>query len=384
MKSGFVAIAILVLPAAPLLALAAPDFHVILDDVDSDDAFLLAPRQVEIGPDGNVWVLDAGDSYFKVFTPQGRFVRKLGGQGEGPGRLQRTDGATFGFTPEDELFFAEFFGGHNWLTVMTLEGDLVRTVTPDLQVFHGVSGAVALPGGRFLLEIQLDSRTEPLRDNWLYFTPHILAPMDADGTLGPEIVRTEYASNISTSPNGGTSTLPFRPAFAWAIDKDGRILWSDGLSTEIKAFGADGKPAEPLQTDLPTPRPVTSGELQAWQRKRAEFMLERNASWWDRFGRSIEDYDEASTPHPVLDALSITPAGHLLCAVQDEETAIYHLLDAEGHAMHTETIPVWGLTLGDGLAAWLGFDPDGQAWVNIASRPADEVETLRRIAELAD
>lgn len=371
----------LLLLAGP--ALAGSDFHVLLDDTDSDDAFLLAPRQVEIGPDGNVWVLDAGDSYFKVFTPKGRFLRRMGGQGEGPGRLQRTDGATFGFTPEGEMFFAEFYGGHNWLTVMTLEGDLVRTVTPDLQVFHGVSGAVALPGGRYLLEIQLDSRTEPLRDNWLYFTPHILVPMNTGGALGPEIVRTEYASMISTSPGGGTSNLPFTPVFAWAVDQDGRILWSDGLSTEIQVFDADGKPIDPLQTDLPAPRPVTSEELQAWQRARAEFMLERNASWWERFGRSIEDYDEAATPHPVLDALSITPAGRLLCAVRDDETAVYHLLDSGGHEVHTESIPVWGLTLGDGMVAWLGYDADGQARVNIASRPDDEVETLRRVAELA-
>ena len=44
---------------------------------------LLHPTQLEVGPDGRVYVMDYGDMRLRVFTPDGQLQRIIG-QGEGP------------------------------------------------------------------------------------------------------------------------------------------------------------------------------------------------------------------------------------------------------------------------------------------------------------
>jgi hypothetical protein len=58
-------------------------------DVDGD---LLFGRisEVEVGPDGNVYVLDRGEAGVRVFTPEGEPLRSIGRRGEGPGEFRIT------------------------------------------------------------------------------------------------------------------------------------------------------------------------------------------------------------------------------------------------------------------------------------------------------
>ena len=48
---------------------------------------LLASFDSAIGPDGNLWVIDACNNRFQIFDPAGTFVRTWGGPGTGPGQF---------------------------------------------------------------------------------------------------------------------------------------------------------------------------------------------------------------------------------------------------------------------------------------------------------
>ncbi len=48
---------------------------------DEGDSMLIYPQQVEEGPDGNIYVYDLADAFIKVYSPEGKFLRKIGGKG---------------------------------------------------------------------------------------------------------------------------------------------------------------------------------------------------------------------------------------------------------------------------------------------------------------
>ncbi|MHB8173909.1 MAG: NHL repeat-containing protein, partial [Nitrospirota bacterium] len=50
---------------------------------------LFSPTDVTLGPDGNVYVSDTGDSMIQIFKPGGAFVRTIGGYGTKPGKFEK-------------------------------------------------------------------------------------------------------------------------------------------------------------------------------------------------------------------------------------------------------------------------------------------------------
>lgn len=369
------------------LTSAAPTYaevHLILGGEDEEESLLLMPSQVAEGPDGNLYVFDAGDSLIKVFTPTGEHLRDLAGSGEGPGEIQRADGATFGFTPEGLLYFTEFFRGHRWLTLLQLDGTLVNTISPQLQVAFGVQGAVPLPDGRFLVQIAYGTKAEAEGDIYLYRMPQTLTVMDDQGVLGPEILRTDHIRLISTSPNGGDTTLPYLPSFTWVCAPTGRIVWSDGLSPQLRVFDLEGRALDPLVTPLPPAGEVTRDDLKRWQKSREEMMMDLDPAWWQRFGRAVNSYDKALYPRPVISNLDVTPAGNLLVLVTgrpgpDEKTVPYWLLDSEGKLIQQCRAPVRQLGVSEHFLLFFTEHEDGHQLVHALVREQDEAAALAQL-----
>lgn len=57
-------------------------------DFGSPDATFVDVADVAAGPSGEVYVLDTGDKAVKVYSQAGRFIRRFGRQGGGPGEFQ--------------------------------------------------------------------------------------------------------------------------------------------------------------------------------------------------------------------------------------------------------------------------------------------------------
>ena len=369
--------AILTIPLANT-ALAQP--HLILGgEEEENDAMLLRPWQIEEGPDGNLYVLDGGDSCIKVYSPDGDYLRKLAGPGEGPGEFQRTDGATFGFTTNGNVFFTEFFGGHRWITIMDLNGDLIQTLAPQLQVNYGIKEATSLDGGGFLVQIAYDSDAYPVSSYYLYNMPQSLVRMDSLGAIVTEIVQTEHPMMISYTPNGGTSSLPFTPLFTWIARPNDSIVWSDGMNPLLTVLDYSGQTVQEIDTKLPPPEKVTDELLKSWKKDRKEFLLSRNPTWWNRFGRVIEDYDKPLLDQPVLRRISAAPAGHLLLEGpwnSDTEQRTYWLFDQLGTILSTVSTDVSSLHISANYLLYFSANEDGSAAVNAVKWEGNVGEVL--------
>ena len=377
----FAGILILVSPA-----LAAPPEPLVLGGDDSAEVLLLVPRQVEEGPDANLYVLDQGDATIKVYSPAGEFLRQLAGEGEGPGLIRRADGATIGFRPDGTLYITEIFGGHRWLTILAPDGDLVDTLHLDLAADFGVEAAAPLTGGGFLVQIAYGPTPRPSGDYYLYDLPQALVRLDDQGAVLTEIVRTDNAQMISFSPNGGTSNLPFTPTFAWAVQPDSTIVWSDGMSPVLQVYDQTGKLVRDLATGLPAAEKVSEAELETWQRNRREQILDRNPDWWQRFGRVVEAYDHPLYDKPIFSSLSVTPAGHLLAEGSwqpGEEEITYWLLAPDGEVLATVAARAAKLHLSAHYVLYLTADDEGTPLVHVLPRPQDDPAALAMAAAAA-
>lgn len=379
-----VALLAILLHFAP--AVIADQSHVILGGEDEGEGMVFYPRQVEEGPDGNLYVLDSGDSFIKVFSPTGEYLHKIAGPGEGPGEFQRIDGATFGFMGEDQLFFTEFIGGHHWITIMKLNGDLVRVLSPQLDVVFGVEAAKPLEDGGFLLQLWYNSRPRAKGDYYLYDTPQSLTRVDSLGVIVSEVVRTDATQLISYSPNGGTTNLPWTPVFAWAVTDKNEVIWSDGMDPRMRVFNFAGQPVREMETPLPTPVEVSKKDLQEWQEYREELMKSRNPVWWDRFGRVVEEYDEPIYDKPILRRISITPDGNLLVegpSYSDSGGSKYWLLDERGEELNSVTVSAWAMHLSDHHLLFFTEGEEGSTLIHAVERPVDETEALAKFHEVA-
>jgi sugar lactone lactonase YvrE len=59
---------------------------------DAEPGGFWGPRDVVVGPDGNVYVTDTGNKRVQVFDPNGQFLRAIGGEGSGPGQFREPVG----------------------------------------------------------------------------------------------------------------------------------------------------------------------------------------------------------------------------------------------------------------------------------------------------
>lgn len=96
------------------------------DDAPENAAFM-SLGGLAVAPSGHVYVLDAGDRSIRVFDSTGRFVRRFGRQGGGPGEFQSPVGIWV-----DTLVGVSDMAQHR-MSWFTLEGRHVRTeATPML------------------------------------------------------------------------------------------------------------------------------------------------------------------------------------------------------------------------------------------------------------
>jgi hypothetical protein len=84
--------------------------------------------QVQVGPDGNVWVAEAQDLELRVYTPEGERLRSMGRRGEGPGEFERSLDR-FGFVGDTVWTWEEW---PRRLGLFTLEGRVLATVRVEL------------------------------------------------------------------------------------------------------------------------------------------------------------------------------------------------------------------------------------------------------------
>jgi hypothetical protein len=314
---------------------------------------LAMPQSFLEGPDRNIYVYDLGNVCIKVFSPNGRWIRNIGRPGQGPGEIQRAEGVRFGFVG-DRLFLTEYFGGHPWISFFSLHGELVSTLRIDIPRQFGVTEAVPLPNGEFLLGIDFPGDIEKRRDFYLYKTPHTIARLGRDGHLVNVVLEEDRFNRISLSPSGADVELPFLPWRSWTLLR-GRIIYCDGLSVDWPIYDLSGKKTGSLATELPAPEKVTKSDLSKWRLEFREMMSQKAStwSWYQRFGGVTDKYTKSIYPNkPIIRSIRRTPEGNILVSGLWDETnrdSRYWLLSENGKILAQIKSPIRRLSIGPTL-----------------------------------
>jgi hypothetical protein len=342
------------------------------------------PGGILEGPDGNIYIYDESDAFIKVYSPKGEFVRKLAGEGQGPGEIQRRDSVSFGFTPDGKLFFTEYFRGHRWITYLKLNGELDKVLKIDLPGSFGIPDAVALADGGFLAEFHVLGEPVKQKGYFLYKSPIKLTRLNAEGKILAEIRNSENLTRISYRPDGADSPIPYVPSFAWCLDRQNRVLFSDGLSNTTEVYELGGKRLPDVQTQLPEPEKVRDKDLERWREERKQSVMERNPGWWHQSGSVIEKYTQSLYKFkPLIGGLAATPEGNILVSGSwdsEENSRDYWLLDGSGKIMAQLKASAGRISLSKNFVFVVTSDAEGNIRVSGLKRTGSDKDDFLKSA----
>jgi len=344
-----------------------------------EEGELVYPSQAEEGPDGNIYVYDMVDAYIKVYSPEGKYLRKMGGEGQGPGEIKRVEGVRFGFTADNKLYFTEFINGHRWITQMELSGELHKTIKLQISEVFGISRSYPLEAGGFLLQLAFFSEPEVKDDYFLYKSPRELVRIDSEGKIVSRLKKTRYVTRISYQSDGADSPVPFAPQFIWCPYEKGSVLFSEGLGPIIQIYDYEGNLLHEIKSPLPEPEKVTKKDLDQWRRRRKEEA--RDKDWYQRFGTVIEKYKKSIHElKPNLDGISLTPDGNILAAGEAQEGVEhmdYWLLDKKGKTLVQGRTSTTGLHITQNFIFYGIRDEDGSFQFYAKKRADSETQDLK-------
>jgi DNA-binding beta-propeller fold protein YncE len=121
----------------------------------SGEGQLTAPRNLALGPDGNIFVADSGNSRVQVFTPEGEFVNMWGSFGDSPGSFNEPWGIA---VDEEFVYVADTWNFR--LQKFTHDGELVAVLGQAGEPAEGETGGglffgprdiIILPDGNLLI-----------------------------------------------------------------------------------------------------------------------------------------------------------------------------------------------------------------------------------------
>jgi len=296
---------------------------------DFENGGLYVPFQVEEGPDGNIYVFDAKDKAIKVYSPQGKYLLRMGGAGEGPGEFKRL--GQFAFYDQDTILITEAMGGHRWITYLDLKGKLKKILKVDLRQDEGIDLVKKISGNRLIAEIGAYEIPRKMGSYWGIDFTSSLATIDEEGKI-KKILSQSYLFSIASVPDGAYKRVPFSPDDLWDITGDETIIFSDGCSNVFKCYDLNGKPVGDIKTGLPDAVKVTQKDFDKWKEDFKKKFIQKEADWDDLM--AIKNYHKSVYKViPVFVDISITPSGNIWVwgdKEKDDTVRKYWLLNQKG------------------------------------------------------
>ncbi|MEW5989198.1 MAG: NHL repeat-containing protein, partial [Chloroflexota bacterium] len=187
---------------------------------------LQGPRNLAIGPDGNLYVADSGNHRIQVFDPSGGFVRAWGSQGDAAGQFNEPWGIA---VDENYVYVADTW--NHRLQKFTLRGDFVQTIGQGGSPAEGQEGGGLFFGPRSILLLPDDQLLVTDTGN------HRLQILSRDG---------QFVRQVGLR---GSEPGQFNEPVGLAVAPDGSIYLADTWNGRIQKFSAELQPLLQWQVD---------------------------------------------------------------------------------------------------------------------------------------
>ncbi len=281
---------------------------------------------VSMGPQGQLYVLDPQADEISVFDGEGRFLRRFGGPGPGPGQLSSP--LAMGWDGLQRLWVAEGFNGR--YTVFDSTGTLIKTVPRQMRsaarwqhrlVFDGFGGSFVDEGaaGEAVTLLRVDT-TGSVVDTF----PQLRKPARPSFFL----------------PSGfDREVLQYLPNLVWTVAPDATIWFAE--SGELRLF------QRTLEGD--TIRIVETQHRKASLDSRTERVIERE------FSKAGLDESDYSVVRPLVQTIHVLDDGHILVQIIEEvgqDGRVFDVFDPDGRFLGS--MPMGFRMTGRGIPALVG------------------------------
>lgn len=261
------------IPAGDRVLAGSPVIQYAIGAEDGEDWELLSRVSgVAFDASDNLFVLDAGNNRVLVFDARGKFVRKFGKKGGGPGELMSPVGLVLtrdGYVAVTDL-------GRPGVSLFKPDGSFVKNLMmgDSLGFPTPQNGTQAFPGGGVIVRSNPIRLAQPIRTNG---RPNAAA---LGGPTGPrkssftllatngsvkkvfELILPSIDPKVTNSGGGGNrqvmvrvSQPGFSPPILWAVLPDGTVAIADEAAYKIK-IARDGKVVRTIERNIPV-RKVT-------------------------------------------------------------------------------------------------------------------------------
>ncbi len=209
-------------------------------------------RSVRVDRDGNIFVLDAGNFRIQVFDRNGRFVRSIGRQGQGPGEFQFP--ARMGLEPRSSHLFVQDVMARS-LKEFDENGVFQMSVlAPVIEDF------VPLEAGG-LLAVVVESDEKELTAH------HAFCKIGADGKVSNTFGR--YVYNLHMGHEGG-GTFAYTTGYEFSVFvrriDAGSFVFGYSKDYALTIVDTEGKPLRRFEKAGPKPA-FTPVELKSFGRR---------------------------------------------------------------------------------------------------------------------
>ena len=214
---------------------------------------------IAVASDGRIVVLDAQAQHLKVFTPDGRYERTIGGPGGGPGEIGAGVTAVL-VAPGDTLLVSDI--GNQRADLFLMDGTFVRSFS--LKFTDGLPFRwESAPDGRIIVQMRrlnLPGSTQPPD------TMDLLVERKLDGTLGDTLMRVPSGGTMNFAGPSPEITV-FSPEPSWALLGNDSVLYGVSDQYRIGVYGSGGVLRRVVEKPFEL-APVTEADQQAYK----EFM----------------------------------------------------------------------------------------------------------------
>lgn len=199
---------------------------------------------------GAVYACDYQACNIKKFDANGKFVKIIGKEGQGPGDFGRPLNMEIA---RDRIVVWD--SGNMRISVLNLDGDFIKSVHWDFMKQGWLWGLKALPNGKIVFETRITQRGGPTRPEEWYL--HLFTyDMEHDR----EIFRKEclVKKNI-TKPRNLSIPIPFSARVYWDVSPGGNIIIGfsekyqvethDPVKGKLSSFSHEYEPVEVTKED---------------------------------------------------------------------------------------------------------------------------------------
>ena len=300
-----------------------------LGALDGDGADVFGEiLDLEIGPAGELYVLDSQASEVRVFDQAGGHVRTLGRAGEGPGELNGPAGITIG--PDGHLWVMNWRNSR--FTAYDVETGEVALEPRRLAFFTRYPWPGRFDADGRLLDIGISREWSEGGDPVLLLLDEQHVPKDTlrmpDADDRDRILFTRDGVPVSSV------MVPFAPQPAWAPHPHRGIVVGEGGAYRIHHVGFGGDTTRTVEVTR-DPTPVSGAERDS--------ALAAFADLVERFDDARPDRDpDVPSDKPAHGAITVDDTGHLWVrrTVADGEPHAWDVFDPDGRLLGSVAVPI--------------------------------------------